>query len=58
MMKISKWYDPISQRWIIPRETMSAAISPQAIADDVLEPGKRSEAERIWHALIDCCARL
>lgn len=56
-MLMSKWYDPISQQWIVPREKLSAAISPPTIAEEMPESSKRCEAERIWHALVDCCAR-
>lgn len=56
-MKMSKWYDPMSQRWIVPRETIPASISPLTIAEEALESGRKCEAERIWHALIDCCTR-
>jgi hypothetical protein len=53
-MNIGKWYDPITQRWIVPREVISAAIC-QLSSERVLEVHK-SEAQRIWDALVDCCA--
>jgi hypothetical protein len=54
-MMIGKWYDPISQRWILPREATPVAL---ALPDSEKSPDIRnsSEAERIWHLLVDCCA--
>jgi hypothetical protein len=54
-MNIGKWYDPITQRWIVPREVISATICQQSSSERVLEIHK-CEAQRIWDALVDCCA--
>ncbi|UPK40751.1 hypothetical protein IVB18_08370 [Bradyrhizobium sp. 186] len=56
-MNIGKWYDPISQRWIMPRETTPVAACAQSSAENVLNNHTRGEAERIWHLLVECCAR-
>jgi hypothetical protein len=53
-MKIGKWYDPISQRWIEPRDVSSTEIFREETA---LAVDRKSEAQRIWDALVDCCAR-
>jgi hypothetical protein len=60
-MNIGKWYDPISERWFAPREAVPHTIFPQPTAERVLETHKRSEAQRteaqrIWELLVDCCA--
>jgi len=54
-----KWYDPISERWIAPRQTRLEAASPAASANThhVLELERTIEVQRIWRALVDCCAR-
>jgi hypothetical protein len=52
-----KWYDPISERWIAPREPRIAATSPHASENHVLELQRTVEIKRIWRALVDCCAR-
>lgn len=44
MVNPGKWYDPISERWIAPRE------------NHVLELQRTVEIQRIWRALVDCCA--
>lgn len=57
---IGKWYDPISQRWIVPREIRPAAAHLQSSEQKLLETCKsgdtRAEAQRIWDLLVDCCA--
>jgi hypothetical protein len=52
-----KWYDPISERWIAPREMRLKATSPEPCANHVLELQRTLEIKRIWRALVDCCAR-
>jgi hypothetical protein len=52
-----KWYDPISERWIAPREARLRATAPAASANHVLELERTIEVQRIWRALVDCCAR-
>lgn len=54
-MNIGKWYDPISERWIVPRETRDN-IAGQSSAEKVPEGHDRREAQRIWELLVDCCA--
>jgi hypothetical protein len=54
---IGKWYDPISQRWIVPRVAAPAMTAPQSSADNLLELDRKGQVERIWHLLVDCCAR-
>lgn len=53
---IGKWYDPISQRWIVPRETHPVTAYAQASEQTVRETRKTDEAQRIWDLLVDCCA--
>lgn len=53
-MNIGKWYDPISQHWIVPRETTPVTSCAQPTAANGLDLRRRSEAERIWHLLVDC----
>ena len=55
-MNIGKWYDPISERWIAPREARTIAGYGQSGADKVTESHERREAQRIWQLLGDCCA--
>ncbi len=55
-MNIGKWYDPISERWIVPRQTHIAAFD-RSSAENVPEANKREETQRIWNLLVDCCAR-
>ncbi|MBR0789866.1 hypothetical protein JQ631_12345 [Bradyrhizobium manausense] len=55
MVTPNKWYDPISERWIAPRELHSAAPSP-ASENHVLEMQRSVEIQRIWRLLVDCCA--
>jgi hypothetical protein len=55
-MIIGKWYDPISQRWIVPREERPAAAYSQSSAEKGLDTRKTGEVQRIWDLLVDCCA--
>lgn len=57
MINLGKWYDPISERWIAPRETRPEPTSSHASENDVLELQRTIEVQRIWRALVDCCAR-
>jgi hypothetical protein len=56
-----RWYDPITERWIAPRKThpktRPGAASPEPSANHVLEMQRSIELQRIWRALVDCCAR-
>jgi hypothetical protein len=56
-LNIGKWYDPISQRWIVPRELPSNAPRWQARAETVLKIQTGEKTQRIWELLVDCCAR-
>ena len=56
MVHPGKWYDPISERWIAPREPRLETPS-RAIENHVLELERTIEVQRIWRALVDCCAR-
>lgn len=56
MVNPGKWYDPISERWIAPRELRSEARSPHTSENHVLELQRTVEIQRIWRALVDCCA--
>ena len=56
MVTPSKWYDPISERWIAPREYYSEAKSSPASENHVVELQRNVEIQRIWRALVDCCA--
>ncbi|MBB4262915.1 MULTISPECIES: hypothetical protein [unclassified Bradyrhizobium] len=55
-VNIGKWYDPISERWIVPREARAIAGYGQSGAEKVPESHERREAQRIWELLVDCCA--
>lgn len=55
-LNIGKWYDPISERWIVPREARAAACCDQPRAGTVPEGSEKGEAQRIWDLLVDCCA--
>lgn len=57
MVNLGKWYDPISERWIAPRELHSEAPPPKKSENHVLELQRTVEIQRIWRALVDCCAR-
>jgi hypothetical protein len=57
VLDLGKWYDPISERWIAPREPRFKAASSHASENHVLELQKAIEVQRIWRALVDCCAR-
>jgi hypothetical protein len=56
-VNIGKWYDPISERWIVPRETHTIAGYGQSGAEKVPEGREKGKAQRIWQLLVDCCAR-
>jgi len=56
LLSPGKWYDPISERWIAPRELHAEATSPHATDNHVLELQRNVEIQRIWRALVDCCA--
>ena len=51
------WYDPISERWIAPRKPRLEAASFRVSENHVLERERTIEVQRIWRALVDCCAR-
>jgi hypothetical protein len=56
LVNLGKWYDPISERWIAPREFRSAAPSARSSENHVLELQRTVEIQRIWRLLVDCCA--
>jgi hypothetical protein len=56
-MMVGKWYDPISQRWIVPREAHPVAGYSQSNPEKGPETRAAGEAQRIWDLLVDCCAR-
>jgi hypothetical protein len=56
VVTLSKWYDPISERWIAPRELHSAAPTPHVSENHVLEMQRSVEIQRIWRLLVDSCA--
>ncbi|WP_049820340.1 hypothetical protein [Bradyrhizobium japonicum] len=56
-VKIGKWYDPISERWIVPREMHAIVRYGRPGAEKVAEGHERGETQRIWQLLVDCCAR-
>ncbi|WGD54212.1 hypothetical protein QA641_10115 [Bradyrhizobium sp. CB1650] len=56
-MNIKKWYDPITQRWIVPREVIPVASYSEPSTEEELETLESGETERIWDLLVDCCAR-
>ncbi len=56
-MNIGKWYDPITQRWIVPREANPIAIFSQANTEKGMDRHESAEAQRIWELLVDCCGR-
>ncbi|MFK4508012.1 hypothetical protein LPJ38_22505 [Bradyrhizobium daqingense] len=56
MMTLGRWYDPISERWIEPRDRRTAT-SPRAEEDAAFESRRTQQVDRIWRALVDCCAR-
>jgi hypothetical protein len=56
-MIIGKWYDPLSQRWIVPREARPVAAYSKSNPEKGLETRASGEAQRIWDLLVDCCAR-
>jgi hypothetical protein len=52
----AKWYDPISERWIAPRQLNPVAASATVSENHVLEMQRSIEIQRIWRLLVDCCA--
>ncbi|MBC9876208.1 hypothetical protein G8O24_02475 [Bradyrhizobium sp. INPA01-394B] len=56
MVTPGKWYDPISERWVAPRECRSDVKSPHPTENHVLEMQRSVEIQRIWRLLVDCCA--
>jgi hypothetical protein len=57
VVSLGKWYDPISERWIVPREPRPETPSSPTSENHVLELQRTVEIQRIWRALVDCCAR-
>lgn len=55
-MNIGKWYDPISERWIVPRASRAIAGYGQTGVEKLPQRYERCEAQRIWDLLVDCCA--
>jgi hypothetical protein len=55
MLNPGRWYDPISERWIAPREMRSQLTPPQPTANHVIELQRTVEIQRIWRLLVDCC---
>ncbi|KYG24393.1 hypothetical protein SE92_32505 [Bradyrhizobium sp. AT1] len=55
-INIGKWYDPISERWIVPRQTPGIVGYARSRAEKAPEAHERREAQRIWQLLVDCCA--
>lgn len=55
-MTLGRWYDPISERWIQPRDKR-AATSPRAEDNAAFDSRGTAQIDRIWRALVDCCAR-
>ena len=49
------WYDPISERWIAPRDSRPEEVSFSHSTNHVLELQRTVEIQRIWRALVDCC---
>jgi hypothetical protein len=56
VVNLGKWYDPISERWIAPRELHSVAIPSHVSENQILELQRTIEIQRIWRLLVDCCA--
>ena len=52
---IDKWYDPISERWIVPYEVAPNPAEPKG--ENVLDEQRRAKVERIWSLLVSSCAR-
>jgi hypothetical protein len=57
MLNCGKWYDPISERWVEPRETRSQGVLNQSGSEHIQDRQRKAETQRIWRALVDCCAR-
>ncbi|WP_339031612.1 hypothetical protein WI604_08745 [Bradyrhizobium symbiodeficiens] len=55
-MNIGKWYDPISERWIVPREARAIAGYGRSSAEKAPEGHAKGESQRIWQLLVDSCA--
>ena len=55
-MNIGKWYDPISEQWIVPRATRTIAGYRESSGEQGPETHERGKTERIWDLLVDCCA--
>ncbi|MBR0901670.1 MULTISPECIES: hypothetical protein [Bradyrhizobium] len=55
-MTLGRWYDPISERWIEPRDRRTTT-SSRAEDDAAFESRGTPQIDRIWRALVDCCAR-
>ena len=56
VMTLGRWYDPISERWIEPRDRRTTT-SSRAEDDAAFESRGTPQIDRIWRALVDCCAR-
>jgi hypothetical protein len=56
VVNLGKWYDPISERWISPREHLPDATPFHSSENHVLEMQRSVEIQRIWRLLVDCCA--
>jgi hypothetical protein len=59
-MEIGRWYDPISEQWIVPPETsskphLSATDDEKSTPAEKAKELRRIEAQRIWEAILDCC---
>jgi hypothetical protein len=56
VVNLGKWYDPISERWIAPREPLLEPKFSPVSANHVLELQRTVEIQRIWRTLVDCCS--
>lgn len=56
MITPGRWYDPISERWIMPRQPRIAATSSDAGVHHILQLERTAEIQRIWRTLVDSCA--
>jgi hypothetical protein len=57
MVNVGSWYDPISECWIAPRPSRPEMAAAAASPDLVAEHQRNVEVQRIWRALVACCAR-
>lgn len=57
MVSVGSWYDPISERWIAPRPCRPGVVAVAPSPNLVAERQRTAEVQRIWRALVDCCAR-